>query len=385
MNRLAPLVVLLALFGAWAWSPGSLIARAHNDFLAFYCGGRLAGTGHLYDANATLALHQEVVGEKIGPLLFIRLPFYALLFKPLSMLPYLAAFWVWTAVNLASIGLFAWRMAPRAPDLPYLCAFSVPLLCGLANGQDVPLLLGLLTLAWTRLERGDDVSGGAILALCSIKLHLMLPLYGMLALMGRWRALMGLAAAGLGLAAVSFGVEGWDWPRQYLAMIARPGVHQDPASMGNLVGMLASLGLDSPWVDALLHISVLGLLSCGRGLAAGSVVAMALAAGLLVGRHSYLQDFALLLPAYALAAPHIPSIPMRVVCQLMVAPFLYLILLSGPPWSALPPAAVLAVLASAALFRRAHAASTTPPSGETGPVSSTSRNPLVPSPRERSA
>jgi hypothetical protein len=143
-------------------------------------------------------------------------------------------------------------------------------------------------------------------------------------------------------------------------MIARPEVHQDPAAMGNLVGLRASLGIKSAWVDWGGHVLAAALL-----VAAPSPGA-AIATGLLVGRHSYLQDFALLLFAYALAAESMPSVAFRVACQLLLMPFLYLALLAGPPWSAALPLALLAVLAVAGRTRRRLEAPDRPPVAATG-------------------
>jgi len=355
VSRLAPLLILASLLGLWANSPGNLIAGAQNDFLAFYCGGTLSGSGRLYDAAATYELHQRLIGEKIPALLFIRLPYYAFLLKPLAWFPYLTAFWIWTAASFSALAYAVWKLAPRAPDLPYLCAFSLPLLCGIANGQDVPFLMALIVFAWTRLERGQDLTAGLALALGSIKLHLFLPVYAALWVARRHRAVAGIALGGLLLVALSFASEGFGWPWDYLAMINRPVVHQDPAAMGNFVGLLATLGWTGRGWDGLLHILGLGgLVMLGKE-DLRILFPAAIATGLLSGRHSYLADFALLLPAYAILVPAVRHVGARVALQFCTAPFLYFALLSGPPWTAALPVALLVLLWTPTVWKHPNA------------------------------
>src|SRR5689334_13068535 len=69
------------------------------DFNQFYSAAKLAGTGHLYDWEALGALEAPH-----GPPIHCgRLPVVVYVLKPLTLLPYLDALWIWRALSVAAL------------------------------------------------------------------------------------------------------------------------------------------------------------------------------------------------------------------------------------------------------------------------------------------
>jgi len=94
-KRVLPLLAALAIAAVYATNFSSAMGPAlwqgANDFAAFYTGARLAGTGKLYDVEPQYEEQKKQFGSYMRVVTFIRLPFYALLLKPLAWLDYLAA------------------------------------------------------------------------------------------------------------------------------------------------------------------------------------------------------------------------------------------------------------------------------------------------------
>ena len=57
-------------------------------FVAFYVAGREAGGGSVYDSDRYYSFAAEELAARNEALVYIRPPFYALLFKPLTALDY---------------------------------------------------------------------------------------------------------------------------------------------------------------------------------------------------------------------------------------------------------------------------------------------------------
>jgi hypothetical protein len=139
------------------------------DFSAFYTAGQMVRAGHsgdLYDIEAVgraeraLAAAHGLEVRNVGP--WWNPPFYALVFVPLSALPYEAAIAVWWGINVAcfvgACGLLV-KMLPaeggwRSRGLvPVLAGCSMPAVMALSHGQNTPtsllIVAGVVTL-WRR-------------------------------------------------------------------------------------------------------------------------------------------------------------------------------------------------------------------------------------------
>jgi hypothetical protein len=323
---LSLLGALFSLGPAWAHRRGVLFGS--NDFVAFYSGGRLAGTFHLYNGERIRQVQAERVGVTGEAWLFIRPPYYAALFWPLARLPYRAAYAVWQVVCLGAVVAFVmlWRRTPPGATALSVC-LSLPLGLSLMNGQDLPLLLLWIALALRAHQKGQPALAGMLLALCAAKPHLLVLLPLLIAAQRLWRLAWGLAAGGALLAGLSFILAGPGWPREMAAVLADPAVHPHLAMMPNLRGVSAA----AQWALAPAVAAAVWWVARRRSFYYG--LAATLAGSLLVSFHAYLPDCTLLLPAALIVATEAARWPARWMAIALLTPLPYFLapaLLAGP-------------------------------------------------------
>jgi hypothetical protein len=231
------LLVLLLTFtiGNFFVAPGKSVEAREtgHDFLAFYTAGtlvRLDQLDLLYDLNATREIQQTLarqndlaIGSSFAP--FWNPPTYALIFAPLSMLPYTSAQTTWRIVNLiclaAAIVLLV-RMLPaivaRPPTVlrlagdplplkfkrdwrnwalvPLLIAVSMPFIQALGHAQNTFMSLLLLTLVVTAWRKQMPITAGACCGLMFYKPQLAAVVAVMLVLTLGKRVCLGLGCVG---------------------------------------------------------------------------------------------------------------------------------------------------------------------------------------------
>jgi hypothetical protein len=350
LKTLIPLLCSLAIFFAWSAVSNGLATGGPNDFLAFYAGGKLAGTGALYHPDAVRQVEIKACGGWSPALLFIRPAFYAHLLKPLTMLPFAQALILWKLLLIAAVlgsVMVLWR---EAADYALLCAISLPLLLSIGNGQDVALLMLAASGALVLLRRNRDLAAGLVLSLCAIKFHLLVLVPVAFVMTRKWRALGGFLAGIATLAAASIGLEGTASIREYLAILARPGISPHAEQMGNLRTLAEAVHL--PGIELALAAMVV-LLACAamRGRDTETGLAFAIAAGLVLSGHAYPQDFALLLPFLALFRGKTMGRPEKLIAQCLLLPFPYLLLFLGRPFDAALPLLIIALLICGAMAR----------------------------------
>ncbi len=298
-------LLLLALF--LGNLPGERIRRGQNDFLQFYGGASLAGTGQLHSTSAMQAVHLRATGIYVPSVQYVRPDYYAVLLKPLAALSFSHAYLLFQVLNLAAALFFLHQF--RRPYLLWLAPICLPLWLCFANGQDVPLLLGLLTLAWLCLNRQQDFLAGLILALATFKPHFLLFLPFALAFHRRWRAIFGGLSGLAALFLLAAWAEGPGWLLRYPSVIRRPDIHPEPFGFLNLRGITTALHMDSFWLAALtLIFAALFLWSLWlmRNLPLEHGFAVALLAALLLSYHIGIHDCALLLFIAAIAPAQSP-------------------------------------------------------------------------------
>ena len=182
------------------------------DFLPAYVAGHFARTGEypkMYDRVAFSAMQTRVIQEagldmdgRYGA--GLNPPHFALMFAPLSALPYRTAAAIWCALNVVFAGgsvLLLARMLPPQPSLrglvPLLVVASMPFCQAMGHQQNTLLSLLLLTSAVTFWRAGLPFAAGATAGLLFYKPQLAAVVSVVLVLdLGR-RAALGLAVVGL--------------------------------------------------------------------------------------------------------------------------------------------------------------------------------------------
>jgi hypothetical protein len=324
--------------------PWDRVWKGQNDFLALYTGGKLLGTDGLRDDARTEAVHRGAVGDYYPLIFFSRPDYYAFAFKPLSYLPYRAAYAVFQVVNLAAAVVFVLLSGRRS--ILALSLVSIPLATAILNGQDLPLVLAALLGAYELDRRGKGYLAGALLAFCSVKFHLFLFVPLAILAFRKWKMLAGGAAAlGAGSLAAGF-VQGWDWPLRYAAKMLRKDVHPEPFHFLNLRDLAITFANSNQTVEFVLGglaavLLIAFLWQVHRDPTAFPfALSLAIVGGVLISFHLGVHDCAVLLGAVALApVHHLLEKGLTAICS----PPVYLVLLLDGWRGALPALVLLGI------------------------------------------
>lgn len=290
-------ILCILTFGISIWA-GLRAVRTDDDFVGIYAAAKLAGTGHLFDvARITqIEANYQPVPHSLP---FLRLPIYALVWKPLTWLSFPMARLFWALLNLAAMiaGVLLWPAGSKWAKAFVICSY--PFVYNLILGQDTAIYLLFAILGCRLLEKNHGWAAGWLISLCAIKFHLALLLPIALIARRRWSAVFG-AAGGLVLLLALSSIEGMDWPMRELHSIQ--GEHIGPAEMPTFFGF-------SVWfrghelIEIVLGFALAALVGwiVQRTPNMWGAMAAALAGGLLVSHHAYLYDAVVLMPLLLLA------------------------------------------------------------------------------------
>ncbi len=318
-------VGMLIVHAYLLWSVRKQVLAGYPDFTAFYAAGRTVRDGrgkHLYDASEQWRTQQQVVQfghVRDVPLPYLRPPFEALLFVPLTFLPYSQAYLLWNAVGLSivlGIPLLLRRriqaLQQIPPWLPTLLPFTfTPLFLALLQGQDSILLLLSYTLTYLALSEAEDFRAGCWLGLGLFKPHLVVPVVAILLLQGKRRFALGFLSVAAALFVVSLAVIGWPEILRYPGYVWWLEQHSGrgilPRDTPNLRGIEEGLlaGLLAPWrIILLVSISSIAVILWAArrpGLIRGGNNALnldfsqAMVATFLVSYHAFAYDLSMML------------------------------------------------------------------------------------------
>jgi hypothetical protein len=214
---------------------------------------------------------------------------------------------------------------------------SIPVLTSFANGQDVMIVLALSAAAIYLDQAERPGLAGLCLALCTIKFHLFVFTPIALLMHRRWRF---AASAALGVAlelAISFAIAGRHWPMQYAEFLRNPVLHPAPYIMPNVHGIAGT------WVPVevvlALALAVSTAYICRRAKSFSAAFTLSVFASLLVARHSYIQDCALLLLIPSFLQPESDFV--RQLSMVLLSPFPYFLLMLDRPWGLITPTLLL--------------------------------------------
>ncbi len=328
----ALLFTILGLYAIVWWHSADRIRAARIDFISFYAAGKIlvAAEGrHLYDLQKQALVQQSLMRNYVfqgGALLFVHPPFESVAFLFLGLLPFLAAYWIWVSAMVLLAGrsvflllkftdysrLSAWHTQIHAATF---CFF--PVMISLIQGQDSLMLLFFLTWTFVLLKQGKETYAGAVLACSLFKFHLVLPLYLVLFLKGKWKVLKGSTYSGLLLLALSFAMVGFRGVLGYFRLLEEMVSWSNkynftPSQMRNIRGMLVlAFGEHSGLVTTASSVLTGCVLLCMMLAWKGDwnpkhqkfdlQFSLTLVAGALVGHYLYSHDQSILvLPMFTL-------------------------------------------------------------------------------------
>jgi len=323
-----------------------------NDFMQFYAGGRLSGSPAIYSRDAVQQVMEDVVGVRSDSIShFSRLPFYSLFMRPLAMLPYRAAYYLFQSISILCFLLFLWMFIPGCRELAAYASLSIPFVANLQNGQDATLVLLAAGLSIFLFRKDKLFWAGFALSFCAIKFHLFTLVPVIILIQRRWLMLWGVLASGAILLALSFAGAGAHWPKAYIEAVGAGRMHPHPDYMPNLHTLSVLLnGAADFAVELILSIAVIGTVVylASKAPEYELAFAFALVGGLLISFHSYPQDCVVLLLSLAILLGKPFSRRSRELTELAVSPIPYFCMLAGAPFNLVMPTILLAILGTAA-------------------------------------
>jgi Glycosyltransferase family 87 len=250
----AYIVGILVVHGIAFWNARHLIARGRPDFSIYYCAGTMVRRGLAPDLYSRAAQYQVQLAfapdivNRHEALPYNHPPFEALLFAPLTYLPYVAAFTLWNLLNLAMLMTIPFLLRRHSPEFRicpwYLWLLGnlafVPSFLSLLHGQDSILLLFLYSLAFLSLKKNSEAAAGGWLALGLFRPQLVLPFVLFWVIAGSRKILYGFIPTGLVLALLSLATVGFGTVKSYPSFVLRldSRISYGPEDMPNFRGML---------------------------------------------------------------------------------------------------------------------------------------------------
>jgi hypothetical protein len=281
------------------------------DFAMFYTAGSMVRAGYahqIYNYDAETRFQNELVSKTPAP--YTHLPYEALVFAPLSVLPYRAAYCTFLLLNLG-LAISALFLMPRA-DVHRLSVLTLasffPVSAAIADGQDSIFLLIIACAAWFLFSRKQEWFAGNLLALGLFRFQIVLPIAGLMFLWKRWRFVAGFVMSAAALLVLSGWLVGFDQLAVYgshllsLSTVTRQetgySISQSQARrMVSLRALFANI-LPSAHIAITLLASIALLLWVahrGRLLGRKYQFALAVAFSVLVSYHLFVYDLTILL------------------------------------------------------------------------------------------
>jgi len=303
----------------------TVMSRGYSDYSGLYLAGRIV-TDHqsryLYNYGAQLAFKKQLFGDPHPGIPFNHAAYEALLFAPLSRLPFASSLYVWSLVNVLLLLAMAKVLRPfltssiRRLDLVLLClslAFA-PVGVTLMQGQDSILDLLLFALVFAAFKRGRELWAGVFLALTLFKWPFVMPFVPLLLVQREWKALRGFLAAAAGLISLSLAITGIAAVKDYIALVRMEANIDNAPVMANVRGLLTMFHLGPETTKVLALVIGAGLflvpllmafrmkLDGQRGTAFDLIFALTMTVAVAGGYHVFMHDLSLLLlPLFVVA------------------------------------------------------------------------------------
>jgi hypothetical protein len=209
-RRVAWVMAMVALATIACVVRASMSARLGPDLIGNVTGGHFAlhDALRMYDREAQHAFELGITRSELFLDLFISPPHTALLFAPLSALPFRVAFGIFSALSVLAFGAALAKARAFGPDMRTFATFALAfaasepfaetIIIGQTSG--FVLLLWVWGIALAIAER--DVAAGVILGLGVFKPQLFLIVPIVLIAKKRWRMLAAFLATGAAFVAI---------------------------------------------------------------------------------------------------------------------------------------------------------------------------------------
>jgi hypothetical protein len=264
-----------------------------SDFPAFYTGGQLAGTPHLYDVDAQREIQKKTISHPVSKvLLFVKPGFFAWYIKPLTFFSFETAYNIWFFEMLFFVGLLIYLWPGDKLLLSCILAWSFPLFSAFRAGQDTPMLLCLFFAGLYLMMNDKQEWAGVVWALLFAKFHLFLflPLY--LIRVKAWRVIWGGVMAMIPIMLFCSWANGGAPLSDWIHMLKSSQIEPALYAMPNLRGMTYYI----PAYFPVFLIAVLCLCAVSLAKAPWLSLTSVLIAGLLVSPHTWGFDLVILIP-----------------------------------------------------------------------------------------
>jgi hypothetical protein len=277
------------------------IFSAGSDWAPLWTAGRLAwdDPSRIYDFDLIERMQGAVVAQvDFHP--YVYPPSALLLIAPVALLPFWASLALVAAASLAGL---AWTGRKVGSD-PWLVLLAPPVVIAAIVGQTSLLVIALVVLALSMLEK-QELKAGALLALAALIKPTLLVLAPIGLIAGRhWRAL-GAAAltgiAGIAISVLLFGIQPWlEW-FQAVGRFQQQFAGYAPL-IRNAVSPYATavrLGMESQaiiWVGAILA-AILVWLGFSRSTSPATKSALIMGGALLLTPYAMNYELAVFAPA----------------------------------------------------------------------------------------
>jgi glycosyl transferase family 87 len=182
-----------------------------GDFIHYYVAALMAARGKIIEVYNTPAF-QSAIAKYVGYNIYywVYPPTFLILLLPLTLLPYLPAFFLWISLTLIAYLLVVHHIAPR--PITFLLTLAFPAtFYNVFMGQNGFLTASFFGAGLVLLENRPFL-GGILLGLISYKPQFAILMAVALIVGRQWRALLGAASSALGLALISvalFGARVW--------------------------------------------------------------------------------------------------------------------------------------------------------------------------------
>ncbi len=251
--------------------------RLGGDYPEFYSAGRMIAEGdaeNLYSLSKQHDYQRALIGDHGGFIPFPYPPHFALLYVPLSELPFRVSYAVHTLAMVAALALaclLIQRIYPSlitSPTVLFVLALTAyPIFRSLLGGQNTALSILLIVLCWYKVLHNKHYQAGIYLGLLFFKPQYAVPLAGLFLLSGRWRVWVSAGATAIVLFALSTALMGPGWVADWLAVTRNTFDH----AMGvNVAFVVSFLGI----AHALLGDGSGFALTVGWALSAAAILAI---------------------------------------------------------------------------------------------------------------